>query len=65
MDMFAGKSAAKPGGKPQKASAGGLYAKPAVTTGRAADRITREIVAKAKSGQGTLTYTPRRGPRGG
>ena len=63
MDMFAGK-AKSGGGKPQAASKGGLYMKPAVTTGRAADRTTREIVAKAKSGQGTLTYTPRKGPRG-
>ena len=36
--------------------------KPKVTRGAAADRTIRDIVAKSKSGQGTLTYTPNRAP---
>ena len=46
----------------------GKPTKPKVTTGAAADRTVRDIVAKSKSGQGTLTYTPSRRPaqkRGG
>lgn len=36
--------------------------KPKVTRGAAADKTVRDIVAKSKSGQGTLTYTPNRAP---
>jgi len=37
--------------------------KPKVTRGAAADKTVRDIVAKSKAGQGTLTYTPNRAPR--
>lgn len=38
--------------------------RPKVTRGAAADRTVWDIVAKAKAGQGTLTYTPKRAAPG-
>jgi hypothetical protein len=31
-----------------------------VTTGKAADKTVAEMVAKSKSGKGTLSYTPKK-----